>query len=110
MESITFHAFSDTAAKAKPGGVINAFCDPVTTISMPQSSVMIGIARIADKGILEMGEGKPGMGAREAAVDGNGAIEHACGDLIVMNIEPVHVPQAPVIGRPGVKVAGRQGS
>ncbi len=33
------HARSETEAKASPGGVISAFCDPATTTSTPQASV-----------------------------------------------------------------------
>ena len=37
-------ARSDTDANARPGGVISAFCEPVTTTSRPQASVSSGVA------------------------------------------------------------------
>ena len=33
------HAFSLTDTKASPGGIMNAFCDPPTTMSSPQPSM-----------------------------------------------------------------------
>ena len=38
------HARAEIDAKARPGGVIRAFCDPVTTTSIPHASVSSGTA------------------------------------------------------------------
>ena len=42
--SITCHALSLTATNARPGGTINAFCEPVTQMSIRQSSVRHSMA------------------------------------------------------------------
>ena len=39
--SASCQAFSLTLTNAKPGGSINAFCEPVTTTSKPQASVLM---------------------------------------------------------------------
>ncbi len=42
--SMAAHARSDAAIMASPGAAIHAFCEPVTTTSMPHASIWNGTA------------------------------------------------------------------
>ena len=59
--------------------------------------------RPALEGVLEMREGQAGIGAREGRIEAHGHLEEMAGLLVVGLVEAVHVPQAAVMGLPGVQ-------
>ncbi|MCX7057555.1 MAG: hypothetical protein NTZ79_10280 [Proteobacteria bacterium] len=60
------------------------------------------IAGFLQEGVLKVHEGQPGVGAREARVERDGATKEIPGGLSVRRVEAMHVLQTEVEGEPGV--------
>ena len=55
------------------------------------------------KGVLPMGEGQAGMGAGKGRIEPHSHPEKMLGQLVLRPGEAVHVPEAAVIGLPGIQ-------
>ena len=63
--------------------------------------------RPALEGVLAVGEGEAGVGAGEGRVEAQRHLEEVPGAVVVGLVEAVHVPEAAVVGLPGVERVGR---
>ncbi len=59
------------------------------------------------KSVLEMGEGQTAICPREGGIEMHCGLEKLLRALVVGLVESIHVPQAAVIGLPGIQRAGR---